>query len=173
MEDARNVTDDYKGLPLEQIVADLDSKGTGLEIAVENLAHDFNIGSIVRTANAFGARHVHVIGRRQWNKRGAMATNKYLHVHRHSTNDEFLAAIEGKVIVAIDNIEGSVPLHKVKLPPNAVLLFGAEGPGISPELLAQARQVVAIEQFGSTRSINVGAAAAVVMYTWLQQNYLS
>lgn len=173
MEDTRNVIDEYKGVPLEQIVADLDSKGTGLQIAIENLQHDFNMGSIVRTANAFGVRTVHVIGRRQWNKRGAMATNKYLHVVHHATPEAFVAAIGDSAIIAIDNVAGSVPLAAATLPKDAVLLFGGEGPGVSPELLARANQVVAIEQFGSTRSINVGHAAAVAMYAWLQQNYLT
>lgn len=172
MEDTRNVTDAYKGMPLEQIVADLDTKGTGLEIAIENLERDFNMGTIVRTANAFGVRQLHVIGRKQWNKRGTMATDKYLHVTYHATSEEFMATIEGKTLIAFDNVDGSCNLSDANLPRNAVLLFGAEGPGISDELLQKAEQIVAIEQFGSTRSINVGVAAGIAMYVWLQQNYL-
>lgn len=173
MDDTRNVTDTYKGLPLEQIVADLDTKGTGLEIAIENLERDFNMGTIVRTANAFGVRKLHVIGRKQWNKRGAMATDKYLHVTYHATVKEFTKSIQGRPLIAFDNVKGSVSLAESKLPNNAVLLFGAEGPGISTELLQHAQQIVAIEQFGSTRSINVGVAAGIAMYAWLQQNYLT
>lgn len=162
----------YKGMPLEQIVADLDVKGTGLEIAVENLERDFNMGTIVRTANAFGVRTLHVIGRKQWNKRGAMATDKYLHVVYYATAADFMQAIEGRDIIAFDNVPGSRNLANATLPKSAVLLFGAEGPGISQELLQKATQIVAIEQFGSTRSINVGVAAGIAMYAWLQQNYL-
>lgn len=172
MEDTRNVVDKYKGVPLEQIVADLDSNGTGLEIAIENLARDFNMGTIVRTANAFGVRRLHIIGSRQWNKRGAMATDKYLHIVHHATPDDFIKATNDKVLIAVDNVVGSVNLHNARLPKNAVLLFGAEGPGISAELLQKAHMVVAIEQFGSTRSINVGVAAGIAMYAWLQQNLL-
>ena len=170
--DTRNVIDKYKGTPLESIVADLDHDPIELEIAIENVERDFNMGTIVRTANAFGVRHIHVIGRKQWNKRGAMMTDKYLHVHYYATHDEFMDAIAGKVLVAVDNVEGSVPLYSVQLPLHAVLLFGAEGPGISDELLGKADTIVAIEQFGSTRSINVGVAAGITMYTWLQQRYL-
>lgn len=159
-------------MPLEQIVADLDKKGTGLEIAIENLERDFNMGTIVRTANAFGVRRLHIIGRRQWNKRGAMATDKYLHITYHSSINDFLATIQGKTLIAFDNVPGSTNLSQAALPKNAVLLFGAEGPGISDELLGRADQIVAIEQFGSTRSINVGVAAGIAMYAWLQQNYL-
>ena len=173
MEDSRNVINKYKGKPLEEIVADLDSAGTGLEIAIENLERDFNMGTIVRTANAFGARTLHVIGRRQWNKRGAMATDKYLHVQYHASVEAFIGATAGRELVAFDNVPGSTPLGTAEIPKNAVLLFGAEGPGISDELLQNARQIIAIEQFGSTRSINVGVAAGIAMYAWLQQHYLT
>jgi tRNA G18 (ribose-2'-O)-methylase SpoU len=172
MEDSRNVVDAYKGVPLEEIVADLDTKGTGLEIAIENLERDFNMGTIVRTANAFGVRTLHVIGRKQWNKRGAMATDKYLHVIYHANAQEFMTMIKGKQLIAFDNVVGSSNLSEVTLPADAVLLFGAEGPGISQCLLSQADQTVAIEQFGSTRSINVGVAAGIAMYAWVTQNVL-
>lgn len=172
MIDNRNLIEKFKGIDEANIVKDLDATGTKLEIAIENLERDFNMGTIVRSANAFGVRHVHVIGRRQWNKRGAMATDKYLHVHYHATVDDFVAATNSKKLIAIDNIPGSVPLSQTKLPQNCILIFGSEGPGISEELAARAEQVVAIEQFGSTRSINVGVAAGIVMYTWLRQWHL-
>lgn len=172
--DTRNVLDEFKGWEHDAIVAELDKRGTGLEIAIENTERDFNMGTIVRSANAFGVRQVHVIGRRQWNKRGAMATDKYLHVHYYAMVEEFVVAMKerGRTIIAVDNIAGSVPLGKTTLPQDAVLVFGQEGPGISAELAKQAETIVAIEQFGSTRSINVGVAAGIVMYAWMQQNIL-
>jgi len=173
MQDTRNVANMYKGMPLEEIVADLDTKGTGLEIAIENLERDFNMGTIVRTANAFGVRTLHVIGSKQWNKRGAMMTDKYLHITYHATAQDFMAAISTKILIAFDNVPGCVNLSAAELPQNAVLLFGAEGPGISDNLLQMAACIVAIEQFGSTRSINVGVAAGIAMYAWLRQNYLT
>ena len=172
MNDSRNVTSTYKGVPIEMIVADLDTKGTGLEVAIENVARDFNMGTIVRSANAFGVRHLHIIGSRQWNKRGAMMTDKYLHVHYHATANDFLQAINGKALIAFDNVPGANNLSGVAMPQESVLLFGAEGPGISEDLLQKANEVVAIEQFGSTRSINVGVAAGIAMYVWLERNYL-
>jgi tRNA G18 (ribose-2'-O)-methylase SpoU len=174
MEDTRNVLDEFKGWEHDAIVRELDRRGTGLEIAIENTERDFNMGTIVRSANAFGVRHVHVIGRRQWNKRGAMATDKYLHVHYYASVGEFTAAmkVEGRAIIAIDNIAGSIPLGSTKLPKNAVLVFGQEGPGISPELEGAAEMIVAIEQFGSTRSINVGVAAGIAMYAWVREHAL-
>ena len=169
MEDTRNVVDEFKGMPQEQIIGELDKRYPDyLEIAVDNVTRDFNMGTIIRTANAFGVRHVHVIGRKQWNKRGAMMTDTYLHVHYHQTADEFMQAIQGKTLVAVDNVEGSRQLGDKDLPKDAVLLFGAEGPGISEELLDKAAEIVAIEQYGSTRSINVGVAAGIVMYEWVR-----
>lgn len=174
MDDPRNVLDIYKGASVDAIVADLDTRGTGLEIAIENTERDFNMGTIVRSANAFGVRHVHVIGRRQWNKRGAMMTDKYLHIHYYQTVSEFVDAMKmrDRRIFAIDNIAGSVPLSQTSLPRECVLVFGQEGPGISDELAAMAEAIVAIEQFGSTRSINVGVAAGIAMYAWLTKQYL-
>ena len=170
--DSRNVVNRYKGVPMEQIINDLDAHGSALEIAIDNVARDFNMGTIVRSANAFGVRHVHVIGRRQWNKRGAMMTDKYLHVHYYAATDGFIHAIAGKELIAVDNIDGSQPLSRAKLPRNAVLLFGAERSGIRQELLQRAAQIVAIEQFGSTRSLNVGVAAGIAMYAWVRQHRL-
>lgn len=177
MQDSRNVLDEFKGKPHEEIVAALDARGVSLEIAIENLERDFNMGTIVRSANAFGVRHVHVIGRRQWNKRGAMMTDKYLYVHYYESPDEFVNAMKkaGKKLVAIENNLlredcPNVELSKADLPGNIVLIFGSEGSGISDELLAKADEVVYIEQLGSTRSLNVGVAAGIAMYEWLQQN---
>lgn len=174
MEDTRNVIDDFKHKPIEDIVAVLDEHATGLEIAIENTVRDFNMGSIVRSANAFGVRHIHIIGRRQWNKRGAMATDKYLHLHHHATLEDFSREMgrRQRSIIAIDNVPGSSQLSGTHLPKSAVLVFGQEGPGITKELLSIAEEVIAIEQFGSTRSINVGVAAGIAMYAWLQQHSL-
>ncbi len=158
-------------MPHDEIVADLDAHGSSLEIAVDNVERDFNMGTIVRSANAFGVRHVHIIGRRQWNKRGAMMTDKYLYVHYYTDVDTFMDGITGKRLIAVDNVPGSVPIERAELPRNTVLLFGAEGPGIRQELLTRAHSIVKIQQYGSTRSLNVGVAAGIVMYEWTQRNY--
>lgn len=173
-QDTRNVVDVFKGKSEAEIISLLDDNSIELEIAVENTERDFNMGTIVRSANAFGVRHIHVIGRRQWNKRGAMATDKYLHINYHASTADFVQAMRqaGRVIIAADNITGSTALASTTLDKNAVIVFGQEGPGISDELAAQADKIVAIEQFGSTRSINVGVAAGIVMYAWLSRNVL-
>lgn len=171
--DARNVLDKYKGWDIDAIKADLDKTRVELEIAVENLTRDFNMGTIVRTANAFNVRKVHVIGRRQWNKRGAMVTDVYMNIEYHASTTDFMKAVAGKKVVAIDIVDGAKELAMTDLPKESVLVFGAEGPGLSQELLAAADEIVMIEQLGSTRSVNVGVAAGIAMYAWLQQHVLT
>ena len=170
-DDTRNLLDHLKGRSHEDIITELDGNGVSLEIACENTLRDFNMGSIVRTANAFGVRRVHIIGRRQWNKRGAMATNKYLHVYHHPTIDDFVTDMKSKNIhiFAIENNRTSASLTDIKFPSNCCLIFGQEGPGISDELIAVAEKVVHIDQYGSTRSMNVGHAAAIAMFEWSRQ----
>lgn len=168
MNDSRNVTDDLKGMHHDDIVDVLDSRGVELEIAIENLGRDFNMGTIVRSANAFGIRRVHVIGRRQWNKRGAMMTDKYLTMVYHKTPEDFVAIVRPRAIIAVDNVLGASVLPMERYNQESVLVFGAEGPGLSAEMLAIADEVVAIPQRGSTRSINVGVAAGIVMWEWLR-----
>jgi len=175
MDDTRNVLNEFKGLDHDEIVKRLDSRGVELEIAIENTLRDFNMGTIVRNANAFGVRTVHVIGKKQWNKRGAMATDKYLNVHYHEIIADFALVMkkEDKLIVAIENNVESTPLGQAALPKNTVMIFGQEGPGISAELLSIADKTVYIEQLGSTRSVNVGVASGIAMYAWLLKNKLT
>jgi tRNA G18 (ribose-2'-O)-methylase SpoU len=175
--DRRNVVDAYRYWSMEAIVADLDARRHPFHVAIENWQHDLNIGSIVRSANAFLAETVHIVGRRRWNKRGAMVTDRYQHVQHHDDIADLVAwaAAYDLPIVAVDNVEGSVPLDRLDehglaaLPERCILLFGQEGPGLSAEALAAASATVAITQYGSTRSINAGAAAAVVMYEWCRR----
>jgi tRNA G18 (ribose-2'-O)-methylase SpoU len=154
---------------MEAIVADLDTKRHSFHVAIENWQHDLNIGSIVRTANAFLADTVHIVGRRRWNRRGAMVTDRYQHVLHHPTVDDLLlyARDRNLPIVAIDNVERSAAVEETVLPRECILLFGQEGPGLSPEALEAADQVVEITQYGSTRSLNASAAAAIVMHQWV------
>lgn len=171
--DYRNVEDKYRYWTVEAIKADLDVSRVDLHVAIENWQHDLNIGTIVRNANAFNVAAVHIIGKRHWNRRGAMVTDRYLHIEQHQTVDDFVKAMGDRHIIAIDNLEGAVPLSKTTLPKKAVLVFGGEGPGLSTEMQAAAEQMVMIEQFGSTRSVNVGVASGIVMYSWMQQYVLT
>ncbi len=170
--DRRNVVDKYRYWRLDAIVADLDTQRHPFHVAIENLSHDFNIGSIVRTANAFLAEEVHIVGRRRWNRRGAMVTDRYQHVRHHADSLALRdwADERGLPILGLDNIAKSVPLETYNLPEECVLLFGQEGPGISPETQEICDVTLSIAQYGSTRSINVGAAAAIAMHAWIRQH---
>lgn len=171
-DDTRNVVDRYKGWEMDAIVADLDSRRHAFHVAIENWQHDFNIGSVVRTANAFLAKEVHIIGNRRWNRRGAMVTDRYQHIRHHPTVEEFVAWAhgEGLSVVGIDNLPGSVPIETYALPKAAVLVFGQESVGLSDAVREAADATLAIAQYGSTRSINAGAAAAIAMHTWVRQH---
>ena len=170
--DTRNVVDRYRYWCMEAIRTDLDRHRHPFHVAIENWQHDMNIGSIVRSANAFAADTVHIVGRRRWNKRGAMVTDRYQHVEHREDVGALVAwaAVEGIPIIAIDNVPGCVPMETFDWPERCVMLFGQEGPGLTPEAIAAAEAVVEITQYGSTRSINASAAAAVSMYAWVQQH---
>jgi tRNA G18 (ribose-2'-O)-methylase SpoU len=170
--DARNVVDAYRYWTMDAIVADLDTRRRGFHVAIENWQHDSNIGSIVRTANAFLAAEVHIVGRRRWNRRGAMVTDRYQHIREHADVASLVAWAHKHdlPIVAVDNVEGSVDVRQADIPERCVLLFGQEGPGLTAEALAAADLVVEIAQAGSTRSINAGAAAAIVMHEWVRRH---
>ena len=170
--DRRNVVDRYRYWTVGAIVADLDTRRHSFGVAIENWRHDLNIGTVVRTANAFLAREVVVVGNRRWNRRGAMVTDRYQHIGHVPSAAELgeYATHAGYTIVAIDNLPGAVPLETYALPRNALLLFGQEGSGLTPEARSIAEAVCSIAQFGSTRSINAGVAAGIAMHAWIRQH---
>ncbi len=170
--DRRNVVDEFRYWTVEAIVEELDRRRHPFHVAVENWRHDLNIGTVVRNANAFGAAGVHIVGKRRWNRRGAMVTDRYLRVEHHPDIASFAgwAAGEGLPVYAIDVVSGSSPIEDEELPERVVLLFGQEGPGISPEGLAIAERVLHISQYGSTRSLNAGVASGIAMHRWVTQH---
>jgi tRNA G18 (ribose-2'-O)-methylase SpoU len=170
--DRRNVVDRYRYWTVAAIVADLDHRRHPFHVAIENFGHDLNIGTVVRTANAFLAAEVHIVGRRRWNRRGAMVTDRYQHLRHHDDVGALLAhaAAADLPVVAVDNHPGALPLETAELPRRCLLLFGQEGPGLTPEARAGAHLTVSIAQFGSTRSINAGVAAGIAMHAWIRQH---
>jgi len=170
--DHRNVVDAYRYWTVDAIRADLDARRTPLHVAIQNWEHDFNIGSIVRTANAFNVAAVHIVGRRRWNRRGAMVTDRYLDVVHHPDVASLAswAAAAGVTLVGVANLPGALPLETSALPERCCLVFGSEGPGLTDDMVAACDHLVAITQYGSTRSLNAGAAAAIAMWAWSQQH---
>ena len=172
--DTRNVIDKYKGLSVVEIKDDLDRSRHDFHVAIENFQHDFNIGTIARNANAFNAAGIHIIGRRHWNRRGAMKTEAYMNIFHHETVMEFIdwAKQNNLKLIAIDNQNGSKKLNEIELEKGSILVFGNESDGLSKEMVEACKEMVAIEQFGSTRSVNVGVASGILMYEFVRQNYL-
>ena len=172
--DTRNVIDKYKGLSVAEIKDDLDRSRHDFHVAIENFQHDFNIGTIARNANAFNAAGIHIIGRRHWNRRGAMKTEAYMNIFHHETVMEFIdwATQNTLKLIAIDNQKGSNKLNEMELEKGSILVFGNESDGLSKEMVEVCKEMVAIEQFGSTRSVNVGVASGILMYEFVRQNYL-
>jgi tRNA G18 (ribose-2'-O)-methylase SpoU len=170
--DRRNVLDRYRYWRREAIVEELDGRRHEFHVAIENWQHDFNIGTVVRNANAFLAAEVHVVGKRRWNRRGAMVTDRYQHVRHHETIDDFVgwAARAALPVIGIDNLPGAVLLESGPLPRRCALLFGQEGPGLSQAAREACDQVLFIAQYGSTRSINAGVASGIAMYSWVRQH---
>ena len=170
--DTRNVVDAYRYWTRDAIIADIDKRRHALHVAIENFGNDANIGAVVRTANAFAVDTVHIVGRRRWNRRGAMVTDRYQRLRHHDSTAELLAyaAAAGLTVVAVDNVPGATRLEQTELPLHCLLIFGQEGPGITPEAQAGAALTVSIAQFGSTRSINAGVAAGIAMHAWITRH---
>lgn len=170
--DTRNVVDAYRYWRREAIVADIDTRRHRLHIAIENFGHDANIGAVVRTANAFAVDTVHIVGRRRWNRRGAMVTDRYQRLCHHDGVAALLdfAAGAGLAVVAVDNVPGAARLEQTALPRECLLVFGSEGPGLSDDVKIGADATVSIAQFGSTRSINAAVAAGIAMHAWIAQH---
>lgn len=170
--DARNVVDAYRYWRRDAVAAELAARAHPFHVAIENFGHDHNIGTVVRTANAFAAAGVHIVGRRRWNRRGAMVTDRYLAVHHHEDIDALarFAAENGLTVVAVDNTPGAQRIETAQLPRDCLLLFGQEGPGVTDAAHEAAALTVAIAQFGSTRSINAGVAAGIAMHAWIRQH---
>jgi tRNA G18 (ribose-2'-O)-methylase SpoU len=167
--DARNVVDAYRYWTRAAIIADIDHRRHPLHVAIENFGNDANIGAVVRTANAFAVDTVHIVGRRRWNRRGAMVTDRYQRLQHHDTTAELLAYAEehGLTAVAVDNVPGAVRLEHTPLPRYCLLIFGQEGPGITEEARVGSSVTVSIAQFGSTRSVNAAVAAGIAMHAWI------
>lgn len=170
--DTRNVVDAYRYWTRDAIVADIDERRHRLHVAIENFGNDANIGAVVRTANAFAVHTVHIVGRRRWNRRGAMVTDRYQRLRHHDSTAELLgfASEAGLSVVAVDNVPGATRIEDTVLPRDCLLIFGQEGPGITLDAKTGAQATVSIAQFGSTRSINAAVAAGIAMHTWIRQH---
>lgn len=170
--DRRNVVDRYRYWTVEAIKDDLDRARFDFHVAVENWKHDLNIGTVVRNANAFMAGSVHIVGRRRWNRRGAMVTDRYVHVFHHPDMDSLgeWSTARGLALIGLDNVDGSEPLETNRLPRHCMMVFGQEGTGLTDAAVQCCAAVYSIAMYGSTRSINAGTASGIAMHSWLLQH---
>lgn len=175
MNDTRNIIDYYRYWETDAIVADLDSKRNNFSILCANVIGDFNIGTCIRNGNAFLAKEVLIYGRRKFDRRGTVGTDKYSHLQKFKEIKD-LEKLKNYTkdyhIVGIDNIENSVPIHQYSWPTNkhVLMVFGEENCGIPKEILDLCHDIVYIEQLGSVRSLNVGVASGLAMFSYCQQN---
>lgn len=183
-EDKRNLVDELKGLSNEEVIARLDERRNDLEIAIWNVAHDFNMGTIVRNANNFNVRKVHIIGQRKYNRRGAMCTDKYLEICHWFDLESFFAdqrSRQREVVAIENNVKRARGLSSKRFGKGTTLVFGSESDGLNEGFLREpssdnnfcgADDVRYIESFGSTRSVNVGVASGIAMYEWVRQRVI-
>lgn len=170
--DSRNIEDRFRYLTIEAIRAELDRSRQPVEVAIENWQHDLNIGSLVRTSNAFNVNAIHIIGNKRWNQHGALMTDKYMNLHHHVSVADFLEHCEAQElpVIGIDNVPGAQPIESASLPKRCVLVFGNEGLGLTEEAIAGCSASYFITQSGSVRSMNASAAGAIALYAWRQQS---
>lgn len=170
--DRRNLVDEFKGLANEVVREKLEERRNDLEVAIWNVSHDFNAGSIVRTANNFNVAKVHIVGRKKYNRRGAMCTDKYLEIMHWESVAEWLAdqrERRRRVVAIENNVAGARGLGEGGLAVGMTMVFGGESDGLCEEILREADEVRCVESFGSTRSVNVGVAAGIAMYEWVRE----
>jgi len=170
--DSRNIEDRFRYLTVEAIREQLDQTRQPVEVAIENWQHDLNIGSLVRTSNAFNVNAIHIIGNKRWNQHGALMTDKYMTLHHHATVSDFLHHCQSQdlPVIGIDNVPGAVPIETAALPKRCVLVFGNEGTGLTEEAIAGCGATYFVTQNGSVRSMNASAAGAIALYAWRQQS---
>lgn len=166
---SQNVVDEFKGMSIEEIQSSLKRSSFPYAICFEHWVGDFNMGTGIRNANAFNAREVFYIGDKKWDRRAAVGVHNYTSVNWVPTVDEFLGLKEKYVFIGVDNVEGSVPLSTFSWPDNAMMIFGEEGTGLTPEIQKHCQALVSIEMFGSVRSLNCGTASGIVMYDYISK----
>lgn len=167
--DTRNVIDYYKEWENDQIKADLDTRRLPFVVGFENVSGDFNKASGIRNSNAFLAKESWIIGKKQWDRRGAVGTHNYIHLkYAPSLDDIYLNQpyIRDMRWVAVDNVPGAIPVTEYEWSPNTFMIFGEEARGVSPMGLGMADDVVMIPQLGSVRSLNVSVASGIIMYDY-------
>jgi tRNA G18 (ribose-2'-O)-methylase SpoU len=164
--DHRNVIDVYKYWTVEAIKGNLDTKRHNFSVLISNQFKDFNIGTVIRNANAFLAREVIVFGRRQYDRRGAVGTYLYENLKFVKFVEEL--DLKDCCVIGFDTGDDAVPVETFQWPKDkhVVMVFGQEDVGLVPELRNLCEKILYIKQYGSVRSLNVGCASSIAMYDY-------
>lgn len=158
----RNVIDRFKDKTDGEIKEELQASAHPFAICMENLIGDFNFGTLVRNANAFGAQEVFYLGDKKWDKRSAVGVYNYTNVNWLPTLDDLIQLKSKYVFIGCDNIAGSVSISKYNYEPNTLFIFGEESVGLTPKIQSLCQDIVHIDQYGSVRSLNVGTASGII-----------
>ena len=173
MTETRNIIDYYHYWDNEAIKADLDDKRHNFSILCCNVVGDFNLSTIIRNSNAFLAKEVIIYGKKRYDRRGAVGTQNY-------TNFKYVKIIEDLKevlhdekyhVVGIDNIGDCKNIEKYTWPKDkhVLMIFGEEQIGIPKDVLSLCDDILYINQYGSVRSLNVGSASAIAMFSYCSQ----
>jgi tRNA G18 (ribose-2'-O)-methylase SpoU len=164
-----NVTDALKGKTTDEIKEQLKQASHPFAVCFEHWIGDFNMGTGIRNANAFGAQEVFYIGDKKWDKRAAVGVYNYTEVQWIPTVEHLKKLKDKYVFVGIDNVPGSRSIHHYRWPKNALMVFGEEGTGLTLEMQELCEEIVEIPMYGSVRSLNCGTASGIVMYDYVKK----
>lgn len=165
----RNVIDQFKQLPDEEIRNRLKQTAFPYAVCIENWLQDFNIGTCIRNANAFNAKEIFYLGEKRFDRRSSVGVQAYTELKFLRTVDEFMELKKRYTIIGVDNISGSVPIDDFQYPENPLFVFGGEGPGLTPGMQQLCDHMIMLEQFGSVRSLNAGTASGIVMHDFVSK----
>lgn len=166
--DTRNVVDLYKYWTTDAIKAKLDTQRHNFSVLITNNFHDFNIGSVIRNSNAFLGKNLYVLGKRQYDSRGAVGAHHYENIIHLKSIEELDSSFH---LIGFDDLPQARDLETFEWPTkkHVVMCFGQETVGLTKDVADACKDVVYIKQYGSVRSLNVGVASGIAMYSYCQQ----
>jgi tRNA G18 (ribose-2'-O)-methylase SpoU len=167
--DTRNVQDRFKHWTTDLIKETVKKESLPFSVLMQQLESDFNIGSVFRSANGFGASEVYYYGKKRYDRRGQVGVNNYFDIKFLKTLDDVSSLKEKYKFVALELTENAVDLRSFVWPNNSLMIIGEESLGVSKELLDMSDYVVKIPLMGSVRSYNAACASSIAMYDFVSK----
>jgi len=167
-----NVDDRFTGWSVDLIKRDIKSTSHPFSVLMENFVGDFNIGSVLRSANGLNAKEMFYYGNRHWDRRGSVGTHHYTDMIHLREKEEILNLKKTYTFVGLENnVPESSSLYDFVWPDNPLIVIGEEGCGITPDTLRMCDRFVYIPMFGSVRSFNAAVAGSIAMNDFVQKFY--